>query len=34
MIRMVNGVVGAVEVHLREFHCKERGGGGRLRHAT
>jgi len=30
----VNEVLGGLEVPLRAFCCKARGGGGRLRHAT
>ena len=34
MVELVDRVVGGLEVPLRALWCKERGGGGRLRHAT
>ena len=33
-VMAVNEVLGGLEVPLRAFCCKARGGGGRLRHAT
>lgn len=33
MVGLANGVVEGLEVPLRAFCCKARGGGGRLRHA-
>jgi hypothetical protein len=34
MVGPVDRLVRGLEVHLRAFCCKARGGGGRLRHAT
>jgi hypothetical protein len=34
MVGLVNRLVGGLEVPLRAFWRKARGGGGRLRHAT
>jgi len=34
MVGLIDGLVGGLEVPLREFYWKARGGGGRLRHAT
>jgi len=34
MVVLVNMLVGGLEVPLRAFCWKARGGGGRLRHAT
>jgi len=34
MEELVEGLVRGLEVPLRAFCCKARGGGGRLRHAT
>jgi len=34
MVELVNRLLGVLEVPLRAFCCKARGGGGRLRHAT
>jgi len=34
MVGLVNGLLGGLEVPLRAFCWKARGGGGRLRHAT
>jgi len=34
MVVLVNRLVGGLEVPLRAFCWKARGGGGRLRHAT
>jgi len=33
-VGVVDGLARGLEVHLRGFCCKARGGGGRLRHAT
>jgi hypothetical protein len=34
LVGMVNKLVGGLEMNLREFYWKARGGGGRLRQAT
>ena len=34
MVGLVNSLLGGLEVPLRAFCWKARGGGGRLRHAT
>jgi hypothetical protein len=34
LVGMVNKLVGGLEINLREFYWKARGGGGRLRQAT
>jgi hypothetical protein len=34
MVGVVDGLARGLEVHLRGFCCKARGGGGRLRQAT
>jgi hypothetical protein len=34
MVGLVDRLVGGLEVPLRAFCCKAKGGGGRLRHAT
>ena len=34
MVKLVNRLLGRLEVPLRAFCWKARGGGGRLRHAT
>ena len=34
MTRVLDGLTRGLEVPLRAFCCKARGGGGRLRHAT
>jgi len=33
MEELIEGLLGGLEVPLRAFCCKARGGGGRLRHA-
>ena len=34
MVKLVNRLLGRLEVPLKAFYWKARGGGGRLRHAT
>ena len=34
MVVLINGLPAGLEVPLRTFRCKARGGGGRLRQAT